>query len=73
MNDNDWREMMVKLLELPDEEYWDATIQKLLVMRSELDLLISTQKPFKTKPLFSSDNSFLPFKPKAMGKFYNED
>lgn len=51
MTDKEWIEMLNKLLNLEDEKYWDATIQKLNAMRSDLTYLEIQRIPFKTRPI----------------------
>ena len=53
MTDKEWHEMLICLLQLEEEKYWDATIQKLNDMRAELKYLQIQRKPFTTRPLFS--------------------
>jgi hypothetical protein len=51
MTDKEWHEMLICLLQLEEEKYWDATIQKLNDMRAELKYLQIQRSPFKTRPL----------------------
>ena len=51
MTDKEWHEMLVCLLQLEEEKYWDATIQKLNNMREELTYLRIQRKPYTNRPL----------------------
>jgi hypothetical protein len=53
MTNEEFYALKIKLLELPDEQYYDAVIQQLNADREELMNYRMAKIPFKTKPLFN--------------------
>lgn len=53
MTNEEFRTLKLKLLELPDEKYWDNVIQELILEREALVWYRENRVPFTTKPLFN--------------------